>query len=109
MKDPISEKLKSIPVSIFSIMTNMANQYNAINLSQGFPDFPMPKFIKKAACQAIEENHNQYAPSIGIPELRQALSNKYKRFYNFIDSMSILVILSEIFFLRLCSEFKMRS
>ncbi|MHA1300157.1 MAG: pyridoxal phosphate-dependent aminotransferase [Candidatus Helarchaeota archaeon] len=82
MKDPLSDKLKSIPVSIFSKMTNLANEYNAINLSQGFPDFPMEDFIKKAAYKAIKEDKNQYAPSIGIPELRNALSKKYKEFYN---------------------------
>ena len=82
MKDPISQKLKSIPVSIFSVMTNLANKYNAINLSQGFPDFPMPNFIKEKAYKAIKEDKNQYAPSIGIPELRQGLSKKYKDFYN---------------------------
>ncbi|MFX1449467.1 MAG: aminotransferase class I/II-fold pyridoxal phosphate-dependent enzyme [Promethearchaeota archaeon] len=82
MKDPISQKLKSIPISIFSKMTNLANQYNAINLSQGFPDFPMPDFIKEEAYKAIKEDKNQYAPSIGIPELREGLSKKYKDFYN---------------------------
>ncbi len=82
MKDPISQKLKSIPVSIFSVMTNLANKHNAINLSQGFPDFPMPDFIKEAAYKAIKDDKNQYAPSIGIPELRKELSKKYKTFYN---------------------------
>lgn len=83
MKDPVSQKLKLIPTSIFTKMTNLANQYKAINLSQGFPDFPTPDFVKEAACKAIkEQNLNQYASSIGIPELRQALSKKYKQFYN---------------------------
>ncbi|MHA1381122.1 MAG: aminotransferase class I/II-fold pyridoxal phosphate-dependent enzyme [Candidatus Helarchaeota archaeon] len=82
MKDPISEKLKSISISIFSVMANLANKYNAINLSQGFPDFPMPDFIKEAAYKAIKEDKNQYAPSIGIPELRTGLNTKYKQFYN---------------------------
>ncbi|MBD3229397.1 MAG: aminotransferase class I/II-fold pyridoxal phosphate-dependent enzyme [Candidatus Lokiarchaeota archaeon] len=82
MKDLASKKLGNIETSIFSVMTAMANKYNAINLSQGFPDFPGPEFLKKAACQAIMEDKNQYVPSIGIPELREAVSKKYKRFYN---------------------------
>ncbi len=82
MKKIASNKLDNIKTSIFSIMTEMANKYNAINLSQGFPDFPGPEFLKDAACKAIRENKNQYVPSIGIPELREAISRKYKRFYN---------------------------
>jgi N-succinyldiaminopimelate aminotransferase len=78
----VSNKLENIGTSIFSVMTELANQYEAINLSQGFPDFPGPDFIKDAACEAIKEDKNQYVPSIGVPELRNAISRKYKRFYN---------------------------
>ncbi len=82
MKNIASKKVMNIGQTIFSVMTNMANEYNAINLSQGFPDFPGPEFLKKAACKAIMENKNQYVPSIGIPELRNAISQKYQHFYN---------------------------
>ncbi|MHA1269848.1 MAG: aminotransferase class I/II-fold pyridoxal phosphate-dependent enzyme [Candidatus Helarchaeota archaeon] len=81
MKRIRSRKLSEIGESIFSIMTKMAGEYKAINLSQGFPDFPGPDFIKEEACKAIMENRNQYVPSIGVPELREAISRKYKKFY----------------------------
>jgi len=81
MKNLKSKKIANVGTTIFSIMTQMSNKYGAINLSQGFPDFPGPEFLKKSACKAILENKNQYVPSIGVPELRNAISNKYKNFY----------------------------
>lgn len=63
-------------------MTSLANEYGAINLSQGFPDFDGPDFIKEAAIQAIKGEKNQYAPSPGIAELRNAIAEKYEKFYN---------------------------
>jgi len=63
-------------------MTNLANEYQAINLGQGFPDFDGPEFVKQGAIQAIQRGLNQYCHSFGIPELRQAISEKYKKFYN---------------------------
>lgn len=62
-------------------MTKMAIDNGAINLAQGFPDFDGPEFIKKAACEAIMAGHNQYANTFGVPELRKAISKKYKKFY----------------------------
>lgn len=77
-----STKLEKIKPTIFSYITNLANEYQAINLGQGFPDFDGPDFIKKAAMQSIkEEGKNQYCPSSGIPELRTAIAEKYKTFY----------------------------
>jgi aspartate/methionine/tyrosine aminotransferase len=77
-----SKRLEKIKPTIFSYITNLANEYKAINLGQGFPDFDGPEFIKTAAIQAIkEEGKNQYCPSIGIPELRTAIAEKYKKIY----------------------------
>lgn len=70
--------------SIFSTMTGLANQHQAINLSQGFPDFDGPSFVIDYAKKALDLGHlnkNQYAPSMGTIELRTAISNNYKRFY----------------------------
>ncbi len=82
MKLKFSTKLENIKPTIFSHITNLANEYNAINLGQGFPDFDGPDFVKNAAIQAIQTGKNQYCPSIGIKELRDAIANKYENFYN---------------------------
>ncbi|MHA1312381.1 MAG: methionine aminotransferase [Candidatus Helarchaeota archaeon] len=90
-----SERLQKIKPTIFSHMTNLANQHGAINLSQGFPDFDGPDFIKNAAIEAIRGDKNQYAPSAGIQELREAIVDKYKRFYGLeYDSAKEVTVVS---------------
>ncbi len=58
----------------------MADRYGALNLAQGFPDFPAPASIKEAAMRAIEEDYNQYAVTWGSPNLRDAICEKAKWF-----------------------------
>jgi N-succinyldiaminopimelate aminotransferase len=65
--------------SIFSVMTLAANRHGAVNLAQGFPNFDGPDVIKDAAIKAIKGDLNQYAPSIGLPRLRDLLSQRMKR------------------------------
>ncbi|GMU55202.1 MAG: aminotransferase [Candidatus Xenobia bacterium] len=77
-----AERLRPFGESIFSSMTRLANECGAINLSQGFPDFDGPDWLKEAACQAIRQGPNQYAPSPGLLELRTALAAKVKRDYD---------------------------
>lgn len=67
--------------SVIREMTRVANEYGAINLAQGFPDFPAPEVIKEAACEAIRADINQYAVTWGSPRLRRAIAAKYARFY----------------------------
>jgi aspartate/methionine/tyrosine aminotransferase len=70
--------------SIFSTMTKMAISHQAINLSQGFPDFDGPQFVINYAKHALDLgdlNKNQYAPSMGILPLREAIAKNYSRFY----------------------------
>ena len=67
--------------SVIREMTRVAQQYGAINLAQGFPDFPMPSVMKDAACAAIHGDVNQYAITWGAPALRLAIAEKYHRFY----------------------------
>jgi aspartate/methionine/tyrosine aminotransferase len=62
-------------------MTRVANRSGAVNLAQGFPDFPMPQAMKDAACSAIQQDVNQYAITWGSAELRQATAEKYARWY----------------------------
>jgi len=63
-------------------MTRVANQYGAINLAQGFPDFPMPAPMKDAACAAIQGDINQYAITWGTHALRLAIAAKYRKWYD---------------------------
>ena len=67
--------------SVIRDMTRVARQYDAINLAQGFPDFPAPQLLKDAACRAIQEDVNQYAITWGTPSLRSALARKYREWY----------------------------
>jgi len=77
----IDSKLPHVGVTIFSLMTQLANAHGAINLSQGFPDFdPVPDLIKRAAYH-MNAGRNQYAPMQGILELRQKIAAKVKRMY----------------------------
>lgn len=68
--------------TIFSIMSALAEDHDAINLGQGFPDDEGPKFIREAAARAIIEGPNQYPPMMGMPALRQAIAEHEKRFYD---------------------------
>jgi aspartate/methionine/tyrosine aminotransferase len=63
--------------SVIREMTRLAIEHDAINLSQGFPDFDPPPVVKEAAVKAIRDGHNQYAPTWGIPQLRERLSERY--------------------------------
>jgi aminotransferase len=68
--------------SVIREMTRVARAAGAINLAQGFPDFPAPQLLKEAACAAIQDDVNQYAITWGSPRLRQALVDKYRDWYD---------------------------
>ena len=73
--------------SVIREMTRVARQHDAVNLAQGFPDFPAPDLLKEAACRAIRADVNQYAITWGAPRLRDALVRKYRRWYGMeVDS-----------------------
>ena len=67
--------------SVIREMTRVARRYDAINLAQGFPDFPAPELLKDAACRAIRDDINQYAVTWGTSGLRSALTIKYREWY----------------------------
>lgn len=67
--------------SVIREMTRIAQLHEAVNLAQGFPDFPMPEPMKDAACAAIQGNINQYAVTWGAANLRLAIAEKYRRWY----------------------------
>src|SRR5688500_16222481 len=67
--------------SVIREMTRLAYEHGAINLAQGFPDFPAPAFVKQAAIDAINADINQYAITWGAPRLRRAIADKMGRWY----------------------------
>jgi aspartate/methionine/tyrosine aminotransferase len=76
MKNRVSRKASSFKESVIREMTRQAALHGAINLSQGFPDFPAPEDIKRAACEAIEADINQYAVTWGAKRFRDAIAAK---------------------------------
>ena len=77
----INSKLPNVGTSIFAVMTGMAKEYNAHNLSQGFPEFNPHPWLMQRVSDHITAGHNQYAPMIGTEQLRQAISDKIEQFY----------------------------
>jgi len=75
----LSRKAEQFTESVIREMTRLAIQHSAINLSQGFPDFPAPAEVKRAAQQAIEADVNQYAITWGAKAFRDAIAAKYSR------------------------------
>ncbi|MCS6873755.1 MAG: aminotransferase class I/II-fold pyridoxal phosphate-dependent enzyme [Acidobacteriota bacterium] len=82
MKRKVSEKSLLLTESVIREMSREATRYGAINLGQGFPDFPAPEDIKQKAMQAIEKDYNQYAVTWGVKEFRDRIAEKTKRFLN---------------------------
>jgi aspartate/methionine/tyrosine aminotransferase len=78
--------------SVFERMSLLAAEHGAVNLGQGFPDFGWPEAILDAAARALLEQSNQYAPSRGLPALRQAVADHYRRHHGLdLDPASICV------------------
>ncbi|MBI4886571.1 MAG: methionine aminotransferase [Acidobacteria bacterium] len=77
----IQSKLASSGVTIFSVMSQLAQEVGAINLGQGFPDFNCAPELTDAVARAMREGHNQYAPMLGAYPLREALARKIELLY----------------------------
>lgn len=78
-----SSRVSRFKESVIREMTRLALEHGAVNLAQGFPDFPAPLAVKQAACSAISEDVNQYSITWGSRPFRQAIAAYYQRFYNF--------------------------
>ncbi|HOJ20843.1 MAG TPA: aminotransferase class I/II-fold pyridoxal phosphate-dependent enzyme [Armatimonadota bacterium] len=74
-----AQRTEGFTESVIREMTRLAHRFDALNLAQGFPDFPAPEAIKEAAVRAIMADVNQYAITWGAPSLRRALADKYAR------------------------------
>jgi N-succinyldiaminopimelate aminotransferase len=75
MPDPATaSRLARFGTSVFAEITRLAIEHDAVNLSQGFPDFDGPEFLKQAVLEAVSAGHNQYARTQGVPELNEAIA-----------------------------------
>ena len=79
-KKIISEKVERFTESVIRDMTRLAQMHDALNLAQGFPDFPAPQEIKEAACRAIQDDINQYAITWGSKSFRNAIAAKTRSY-----------------------------
>ena len=77
----LQTKLPNVGTTIFTVMSQLAAEHGAVNLGQGFPDFPVPVRLVDELDKAMRAGHNQYAPMTGIPALRQAIADKTARCY----------------------------
>ena len=90
---PIHSKLPNVGTTIFTIMSALASQHQAINLGQGFPDFQMPIELIELVNKAMKDGYNQYVPMQGYLPLRERLAEKCLKLYNAkIDPQSEITI-----------------
>lgn len=78
---PFPTKHPCVPLSIFSQMSQLAAEHQAINLSQGFPDFPVDPKLIELITKYMLNGQNQYAPMIGVDPLRKVIQQKYLHYY----------------------------
>lgn len=76
-----TSKLPNVKTTIFTIMSQLAKQHNAVNLSQGFPNFPIDAHLVDLVNQSLKKDYNQYAPMLGTVTLREAISHKINQLY----------------------------
>jgi methionine transaminase len=89
----LRSKLPHVGTTIFTVMTNRARELGAINLAQGFPDYDAPARLKDLVAYHVAAGHNQYAPMIGVAELREQISLKLGASYGrLLDSESEITI-----------------
>ncbi|MFO0415407.1 MAG: methionine aminotransferase, partial [Bacteroidota bacterium] len=81
MSPLLSSKLPAIGTNIFTVMSALAQEHNAVNLGQGFPDYPMQEELAEKVAAAIRDGYNQYAPMPGLLSLRERIAEKVNRLY----------------------------
>ena len=98
----IRSKLPHVGTTIFTVMTNRARELGAINLAQGFPDYDAPAKLKDLLAYHVAAGHNQYAPMIGVAELREQIALKlgasYGRFPNSDSEITVTLGATEAIF-----------
>jgi methionine transaminase len=78
---PIASKLPNVGTTIFTVMSRLAQEHGAINLSQGFPDFDCAKELRDLVTKYINAGLNQYPPMAGVPQLRERVAEKGAALY----------------------------
>jgi len=78
----LPQKHSAKGTTIFTVMSALATEHNAINLSQGFPDFPVDENLGVLLAEAVQNGYNQYSPMPGLPMLRDTIANDFKRRYH---------------------------
>jgi len=81
MPPSFPSRLPRVGTTIFTVMSALATEHEAINLGQGFPDFPCDCKLIADVNEAMLADHNQYPPMIGVPNLRQGIANKIQQLY----------------------------
>lgn len=79
---PANAVLSAYGTTIFTVMSALAAEHEAINLGQGFPDEEGPEDIRRIAADAVRDGPNQYPPMLGVPALREAVADHNKRFHD---------------------------
>jgi len=77
----LASKLPDSGTTIFTVMSALANECGALNLSQGFPDYDGPQPLREALARHVMDAHNQYPPMAGVPELREQIAAKLSHYY----------------------------
>ena len=78
----LESKLPNVGTTIFTVMSALAAKHNAINLSQGFPNYSSSKRLLDLVNEYMQKGHNQYAPMAGLPALRERIAEKIQNLYN---------------------------
>src|SRR5512140_3885414 len=78
---PIPSRLPHVGTTIFTVMSRLAAEHGALNLSQGFPDFSAPPLLYDLVAKHMRAGSNQYAPMAGVPALREAIAAKVEALY----------------------------
>jgi methionine aminotransferase len=90
---PIRSKLPNVTSTIFTVMSSLAMEHKAINLGQGFPDYPMSNELISLVSKAMKDGHNQYVHMNGLPALRDSIAQKIFKLYqeniNPVDEITI--------------------
>lgn len=92
--DPLVRRMQGFGTTIFAEMSALAVSTGSVNLGQGFPDTDGPEELLADAIAAIREGHNQYPPGLGIPELRQAISDHHRRCYQLVYDADVEVLVT---------------
>jgi methionine aminotransferase len=77
----IQSKLPRVGTTVFTVMSQLAAQHQAVNLGQGFPDFTTPQRLRDALAEAMQAGHNPYAPMSGVLALREQIARKVQAMY----------------------------